>query len=265
MQVILFSSLSLWVLPLIILSRTGGEFGTLADRPFCLVSVAAQLLAVPAVIGAAAVLEFYRRGRGTPFPWDPPQHLVTTGPYAYVANPMQLSMTLILVGLGTLLGSAPVALAGVVASMFAAGFARWEEQGDLSERFGDRWHRYRAAVRGWIPRWRPVPTSTATLYYAATCVECSAVGSWFMRRNPTGLQLKPAEDYPGTPCTRITYVAMDGSVFTGVAALGSAFAHVNLAWAWLGWTCGLPGVCHFVQLLVDAIGGGPRAMRVNRG
>jgi len=42
------------------------------------------------------VLEFARRGGGTPYPWDPPDRLVTSGPYAYVRNPMQLSTTLIM-------------------------------------------------------------------------------------------------------------------------------------------------------------------------
>src|SRR5262249_22084966 len=41
------------------------------------------------LIGLAAVHEFARIGRGTPIPFDPPQCVVTTGPYAYVANPMQ--------------------------------------------------------------------------------------------------------------------------------------------------------------------------------
>jgi protein-S-isoprenylcysteine O-methyltransferase Ste14 len=260
-QVVLFSSLSLWVLPLIIMAEVGGDFGAAVQRPTWVLSLAVQLLAVPATMGAAAVLEFCRHGRGTPFPWDPPSRLVTSGPYAYVANPMQLSMTIILAGFGMLLGSVPVALAGLVAGLFGAGFARWQEHGDLDERYGQDWHDYRAAVRAWLPRWRPAATSTATLYYAASCIECSAVGSWFIKQQPISLHLMAAEAYPGTAPTRITYVAADGSVFAGVAALSRAVDHLNLAWAWVGWASRMPGVSQVVQLVVDAVGGGPRTIR----
>lgn len=36
------------------------------------------------------------RGGGTPVPCDPPKRLVSTGPYAYIGNPMQTAMALIL-------------------------------------------------------------------------------------------------------------------------------------------------------------------------
>jgi protein-S-isoprenylcysteine O-methyltransferase Ste14 len=261
MQAILFSSLALWLLPLIILSQTGGDLGPLLARPAWQVSLAAQLLAVPAALGATAVIELYQHGRGTPFPWDPPSSLVTTGPYAYVANPMQLSMTLILAGLGIVLESLPVALAGLVAGAFSTGFAQWQEHGDLDRRFDQRWRLYRGGVRAWVPRWRPGLRATATLYYAESCLECSTVGGWFMKAEPISLHLVPAEEYPGLAPTRITYAAADGTIFTGVAALCRALDHVNLAWAWLGWTCRLPGVCHLAQLVVDAVGGGPRTIR----
>ena len=55
-------------------------------------------------------------------------------------------------------------------------------------------------------------------------------------------------------------MAEDGSAFTGVAALARALEHLNLAWAWLGWTLRLPGFCQATQLLVDALGGEPRAI-----
>jgi protein-S-isoprenylcysteine O-methyltransferase Ste14 len=258
LQVILFASLALWVVPLVILTQTGGHIEPVLRRPSWVLSMAGQLLAGPAILGGSAVLEFCQRGRGTPFPWDPPTRLVTTGPYAYVANPMQLSMTLLMMGLGTFLASVPVALAGVVAGIFGSGFARWQEQGDLTERFGDRWHAYRVSVRSWLPRWRPCDYPTATLYYAASCIECSAVGTWFLRRSPVALLLLPAEGYPGPCPTRITYVAHDGQVFSGVAALARALDHLNLAWAWLGWTARLPGICHLVQVVIDALGGGPK-------
>ena len=58
----------------------------------------------PALLGLAAVQEFAVRGSGTPVPFDPPKRLVTTGPYAYVRNPMQLSAALVMLGWGAILG-----------------------------------------------------------------------------------------------------------------------------------------------------------------
>ena len=105
---------------------------------------------------------------------------------------------------------------------------------------------------------------TATLYYAASCDQCSEVGSWFERRNPIGLRLLPAESFPGELPTRITYVAADGTVFTGIGAVSRSLDHVNLAWAWLGWLVRLPGACEVLQVILDGVGGGPRAIQRNR-
>jgi protein-S-isoprenylcysteine O-methyltransferase Ste14 len=259
-QVAIFAALSLWVLPSAILEATGVSWRPLIDAHNWRLGLAAQLLAVPATMGAAAVLEFARRGRGTPFPWDPPERLVASGPYAYVANPMQLSMTLLMLGLGILLGSLPVALAGLAAGAFGAGFARWQERGDLIARFGPAWRDYERAVRPWLPTWRPAPLAPAALYYAESCFECSQVGAWFAARAPVALDLRPAERYDGPPPTRITYVAADGRVHAGVDALAHALDHLNLAWAWLGWLLRLPGVRHAIQLLADALGAEPRAL-----
>jgi protein-S-isoprenylcysteine O-methyltransferase Ste14 len=259
-QVVLFAAISLWLLPSIILDASGAGWPAAPAVPGFLLGPTLQLLAVPAVLGAAAVLELAERGGGTPFPWDPPSRLVASGPYAYVANPMQLSMTVLMASLGVLLGSAPVALAGLVAGAFGAGFARWQEAGDLEARFGAAWHDYRAAVRPWLPTWRPARLAPATLYFAESCAECSEVGAWFRRRAPTALELRPAERYPGPSPTRITYATADGRVFTGVAALARAVDQLNLGWAWVGWALRLPGACQAAQLLADALGAGPRAI-----
>src|SRR3972149_5337076 len=46
------------------------------------------------IIGGAlavwCIFEFFRAGRGTPAPFDPPRALVQSGPYRYVRNPMYL-------------------------------------------------------------------------------------------------------------------------------------------------------------------------------
>ena len=238
-QVVVFAALALWVLPSAILEATGASWQPLLDAPTWRLGLAAQLLAAPAAMGAAAVLEVVHRGGGTPSR-GPAARLVTSGPYAYVANPMQLSMTLLMLGLGALLGSLPVALAGLAAGAFGAGFARWQERGDLIARFGPAWHEYERGVRPWLPRWRPAATAPAALHYAESCLERSQVGAWFAARHPIALDLLSAERYPGSSPTRITYVAADGRVHAGVDALAHALEHISLAWAWLGWLLRLP-------------------------
>jgi protein-S-isoprenylcysteine O-methyltransferase Ste14 len=158
LQVLGFSTFMLWLLPAIILEQTGGSWSALTSLHATsshALSFALQVLAVPAVLGISAVCEFARRGGGTPVPFDPPKRLVTTGPYAYIANPMQTAMTLVFLGWGALLGSWWVIAAGAMAFIYSAGLAAWDEGEDLRARFGDRWIAYRRHVRPWWPRWRP--------------------------------------------------------------------------------------------------------------
>jgi hypothetical protein len=48
-------------------------------------------LAPPLLLGSWATVVFTDVGQGTPLPLDPPRRLVTTGPYAFVRNPMQIA------------------------------------------------------------------------------------------------------------------------------------------------------------------------------
>ena len=52
-----------------------------------------------------SILNFLK-ARGTPVPFNPPPRLVTTGPYAYVRNPMLSGIFALLFGLGVFFGSA---------------------------------------------------------------------------------------------------------------------------------------------------------------
>ena len=63
-------------------------------------------------MGLSALQEFALRGKGTPFPLDPPLKLVTTGPYAYVSNPMQTAQILLYCSLAMFLGNAAFYVAG---------------------------------------------------------------------------------------------------------------------------------------------------------
>ncbi|MGI8808282.1 MAG: methyltransferase family protein [Acidimicrobiales bacterium] len=260
MQVVLFTTLIGWVATSALLEATGGRWAGHLDLSRPTVQAALELIALLSLPALAAVAELARRGGGTPYPFDPPPRLVTSGPYAYAANPMQLSMTLVLVAWGAALGSWAVVLLAVVGAAFAAGIAGWHETVELEQRFGDDWHRYRHHVRTWRPRWRPWPDPgpPAVLYVAPGCDPCDGLGRWLGARQPVALEIRSAAESP-RPLTRLTYVGPDGLVESGVAAFGRALQHLHLAWALLGWLLLLPGLNRFVQLVVDAVGGGPLA------
>ena len=118
-----FAGLALGVLPTVILEERGGSWSPLVTRSNWITGILLQLLLLAALPGLAAVQEFAVRGGGTPVPFDPPKRLVTTGPYAYVRNPMQLSGALVMLGWGAILGSWWVAGAGLMAVVYGAGFA----------------------------------------------------------------------------------------------------------------------------------------------
>ncbi len=82
-----------------------------------------------------AVQEFVTRGAGTPVPFDPPRHLVTTGVYGYVRNPMQLSAVVLLLLVGLVVQNPWVAASAVMAHLYSCGLAGWDEEGDLRPRF----------------------------------------------------------------------------------------------------------------------------------
>jgi protein-S-isoprenylcysteine O-methyltransferase Ste14 len=100
---------------------------------------------------------FARVGRGTLAPWDPTRHLVATGPYRYVRNPMISGVALMLLGEAAFWGSTAV---GLWAASFLVTnhlyFVLSEEPG-LERRFGQEYRTYKAEVPRWIPRLRPWP------------------------------------------------------------------------------------------------------------
>ncbi|MCB0928263.1 MAG: methyltransferase [Mycolicibacterium insubricum] len=289
MQVVLFAAIAGFLLPAIAFAATGRSWAAVrADFGGPVDLVLVQLAALPAVVALAAVAAFARAG-GTPYPWDPPPRLVTDGPYAYMANPMQLCGVAILALAAVILRSPEIAGITVLAAAFGAGLAAWSEHGDLAERFGDGrsrlpldsaaarsapvhsveprrtdrfgddWHGYRATVRDWLPRWTPSPRrEPARLYVAGGCDPCSRLGSWLAARRPVALQIQDAATHH-PPLRRLRYVSAGGTVADGTRALGAALEHLNLGWAVAGWLLRTPGVGWFVQLVADAVGAGPRA------
>jgi protein-S-isoprenylcysteine O-methyltransferase Ste14 len=262
LQMLAFSGLILFVLPAMAIDGSGTAWVNPAARPAWQLSLFAQALAVPVLIGLAAVQEFVVRGGGTPVPFDPPRRLVTTGVYAYVRNPMQLSAVVLLLMWGFVLGNRWVSAAAVMAHLYSAGLAGWDEDEDLRQRFGSAWTAYRRGVRGWVPRllpWYSPGHQPARLYVSEQCSMCSEVGLWFRHRGVRHLAIVPAETHPSGELTRITYEDHEGTFrVTGVNAIARALGHLHFGWSVLGLLIGLPVISALVQLVADASGAGPR-------
>lgn len=261
MQIATSGGVFLYLLPEIAFaSRQGRGWEPLLAMPGWERQVALQLIAVLALPGVGAVMEFAERGGGTPIPFDPPVRLVTSGIYRYCANPMAASCTVVLLAWAALLRNGWLLLAPVVSMIYSAGIADWDESEDMQRRFGDAWRTYRSAVRNWMPRWRPYHAGDpARLYLAASCGPCSEVWRWLAARNPVGLEILAAEKLPYGLIRRMRYVPGDATPSVeGVRAMARALEHLNLGWAVAGTALRLPLMWQFVQVMMDASGLGPR-------
>ncbi len=98
-----------------------------------------------------SVLTFLK-AKGTPVPLNPPPRLVTTGPYAYVRNPMLTGVFALLFGIGLLLES--VSLLVIFTPLFIL-FNVWElkiiEEPELLKRLGQDYSEYRNKTPMFFP------------------------------------------------------------------------------------------------------------------
>jgi len=91
-----------------------------------------------------------RLGGGGPGMDNPPERLVTSGPFALCRNPMYLGHLIFLAGLALSLHSwAAAALALATAGWFQFRVRRDERR--LAERFGEPYMQYCSRVKRWIP------------------------------------------------------------------------------------------------------------------
>ncbi|MCI4063805.1 isoprenylcysteine carboxylmethyltransferase family protein [Micromonospora sp. R77] len=253
LQVALFTALLLWFVPSLALESGDGSWARLTALPAGTALLVAQVALLVATPALTAVREFVTRGGGTPYPWDPPRRLVTTGPYAYLANPMQCGAVALLLLTAVVTGSVTLPAAAVAAVAFSAGVAEPHERHDLAIRYGDTWHTYRRHVRDWWPRWRPYASGQpAVLWLDDDCGPCAATWRFLARRRPVGLIVRPAREHSRV-LSRAGYAGDDGHEERGVAAVARALEHLHLGWALVGWTLRLPGPAWLAQLVTDAM------------
>ena len=117
----------------------------------------AQYFNLLLIIAGAAVLlrcvwDFIVVGRGTLSPVDAPKHLVVTGLYRYVRNPMYVGVFLVLLGEIIFFASTALLIYTIVWFGFVNLFVLFYEEPALRSKFGQSYEDYCRSVRRWVPR-----------------------------------------------------------------------------------------------------------------
>ncbi len=214
------------VLPSLIMQAMGGSWDVF-DRPTWIILLAIGLLVITSFIGIAANQTLCLQGQGTPIPLDPTKRLVTTGIYAYLSNPMQLSATLSWLVLGAFLQNLWIMAASLMAWAFVQGMVRWHHRNDLLKRFPVGWPEYKANVPEWLPRWRPWMVAHSKLVLDRSSRLHRQVAIWLGSADSLDIQ------WCDTSVPR--YINPDNVYgFEGSCAIAAAFMHKNFAYALLG-------------------------------
>jgi protein-S-isoprenylcysteine O-methyltransferase Ste14 len=98
---------------------------------------------------------FAMKGLGTPAPIFPTRHLVVTGLYRYVRNPMYVAVASAIFGQGLIFGNVPLVEYGGLVWLLFHLFVLLYEEPTLRASFGSEYGYFCAAVPRWIPRFTP--------------------------------------------------------------------------------------------------------------
>jgi len=121
--------------------------------PLRIVGVVLILAGLPVLLDSFA--RFALEGLGTPAPVFPTRHLIVTGWYRYVRNPMYVAVVSIIVGQAMLLGSIHVLEYGAAVWLVAHLFVLLYEEPKMRSTFREDYREFYANVPRWIPRLTP--------------------------------------------------------------------------------------------------------------
>jgi len=113
------------------------------------------LIAASLAVLLDSFARFALQGLGTPAPVFPTKHLVVTGLYRYVRNPMYVAVFSLIEGQGLFFGNRTVIEYGAIVATGFVVFVMAYEEPTLRSTFGEQYRRYCSNVPRWIPRLRP--------------------------------------------------------------------------------------------------------------
>ncbi len=124
-------------------------------EPWWQIALAGVLIAV----GLAPLVESARRfvyaGRGTLAPTTPTEHLVVSGFYRFVRNPMYVGVLIALAGEAVLFERRGLILYLAIVWLATYLFVCLYEEPTLGRRYGEEYLRFKQNVPRWLPRLKP--------------------------------------------------------------------------------------------------------------
>jgi protein-S-isoprenylcysteine O-methyltransferase Ste14 len=100
-------------------------------------------------------VRFALQGLGTPAPIFPTLHLVVSGPFRYLRNPMYVAVVSLILGQGLFFGSVRVVEYGVAVWVAFHLLVLTYEEPTLRRTYGSEYEGFCANVPRWVPRLRP--------------------------------------------------------------------------------------------------------------
>lgn len=113
-------------------------------------SVIASVFIVVSVLIMPSVLMRFRQA-ATPFDGrKAASSLITDGPYQFSRNPTYVSLTMLYLGIGILLGNGRVLILVIPVFLVIDLWVIRREERHLEAKFGEQYLRYKAVVRRWV-------------------------------------------------------------------------------------------------------------------
>ena len=117
--------------------------------------VGVLLIAAGLTVLLDSFARFALQGLGTPAPIFPTRHLVVSGLFRYVRNPMYIAVVSLILGQGLFFGSILVLEYGVAVFVGFYLFVLIYEEPTLLKSYGREYEEFCANVPRWIPHLRP--------------------------------------------------------------------------------------------------------------
>ena len=137
------------IIPAIFLDLNAPEFNNWKSW----LSVVIGFLGLTLVVSCVRL--FAKSGDGTPAPWDPVDHLIITGPYSYVRNPMLSGVIIILFSEALVFWSLPFFIYTMLFVLLNMAYFPLVEEPGLIKKYGAAYKIYMNNVTRWIPLIKP--------------------------------------------------------------------------------------------------------------